>query len=75
MPASRLAIAWRWMNSTLPDVQAAGRLVEDEQPQVPVELARHDQLLLVATGQRAGRDGRRRRADVELLDGLGRARA
>ena len=36
------------------DVEAARRLVEDEQPQVAVELAGDDDLLLVAAGQRAG---------------------
>ena len=35
------------------DVQAARRLVEHQQPQVAVELARHDDLLLVAAGERA----------------------
>ena len=36
------------MNSMLPDVEAARRLVEDEEFQSPVELTRHDELLLVA---------------------------
>ena len=34
------------------DVEAASRLVEDEQAQVAAELARDDDLLLVAAGQR-----------------------
>ena len=38
------------------DVQAARRLIEDEQLQVAAELARHDDLLLVAARQRARRD-------------------
>ena len=52
------------------DVQAAGRLVQDEQPEVPVELARHDEFLLVAAGQRARQGRRGRSPDVELLDRL-----
>ena len=59
VPASRLAIAWRWMNSMLPDVEAARRLVEHQQPQVARELAGDDDLLLVAAGQRPGRARRR----------------
>ena len=37
------------------DVEAARRLVEDEQLQLPIELARDDQLLLVPARQRARR--------------------
>ena len=40
------------------DVEAARRLVEDEQLQVAVELAGDDDLLLVAARQRAGADAR-----------------
>src|SRR4029079_8027637 len=46
------------------DAQAAGRLVEDEELQVALELAGHHDLLLVATRQRAGRDIGRRGPDV-----------
>ena len=60
VPASRLAITWRWMNSMLPDVQARGSAGRGRAADsVPVELAGHDHLLLVAAGQGAGRDGRR----------------
>ena len=51
-------------------VQAARRLVEDEQLEVAVELARDDDLLLVAARERARVDRRRRRADVVLGDAL-----
>ena len=52
------------------DVEAAGRLVEDEQPQVAAELARDDDLLLVAAGQGRRLRVGRRRPDVERLDPL-----
>ena len=48
------------------DVEPACRLVGDEQRQVALELARDDQLLLIAARQRARRDVGRRRPDVEL---------
>ncbi len=51
-------------------VQAAGGLVEHQQLEVAAELARHDELLLVAAGERPGADRRGGRANVELLDGL-----
>ena len=54
------------------DVEAARRLVEDEQAEVAVELAGDDDLLLVAARQRAGRDLRGRRPDVVLRDRLRR---
>ena len=68
-------------------VEAAGRLVEDQEPQVAAELARHDRLLLVAAGQRAGGDGfatasgcrtasmSSRAASLDRAVVLGRARA
>src|SRR5215212_8619271 len=43
------------------DVKAARGLIQDEQLQVAVELARDDDLLLVAAGERAGVHGRGRR--------------
>ncbi len=52
------------------DVEAAGRLIEDQGRQLAAELAGHDRLLLVPTRQRAGRDGRRRRPDVVFGDRL-----
>ena len=56
VPASRLAIDLPVDELDAADVEAARRLVEDEQPQVAVELARDDDLLLVAARQRAGLD-------------------
>ena len=53
-----------------PDIEPAGRLVEDEQPQVAGELAGDDDLLLVAARQRRRPARRRRRPDVEVLDPL-----
>ncbi len=52
------------------DIEATGGLVEDQQLEVTVELAGHDELLLVAAGQRPGGHARGRRAHVVLLDGL-----
>ena len=54
------------------DVQAARRLVEDQQLQLAPELARDDDLLLVAAGEGAGGAVGRRRPDVELGDLLRR---
>ena len=71
VPASRLAIVLAVDELDAAHVEAAGRLVEHEQPEVAVELAGDDELLLVAAGQRPGGDRGRRRPDVELLDGLG----
>ena len=51
-------------------VQAARRLVEDQQLQLALELAGHHHLLLVAAGQGAGADIGRWRAHVVLLDRL-----
>ena len=70
VPASRLAIAWLVDELDAADVEAAGRLVEDEQPQVAVELARDDDLLLVAARQRRGLRLGDGRPDVERLDPL-----
>src|SRR5690606_4260853 len=55
-----------------PDVDAAGGLGREEQTQLAVQLARDDDLLLVAAGERAGRLRGPLRADVELLDALTR---
>ena len=48
------------------DVQPAGRLGGDQQPDRPGQLAGDDDLLLVAAGQRADRRLHRGRPDVEL---------
>src|SRR3989441_174134 len=52
------------------DVEAARRLVEDEESRLAAELPRDNHLLLVAARQRARGDGRGRRPDVVRLDGL-----
>ena len=52
VPASRLAIVWRWMNSMLPTSRPRVGWSSDEQAQVAAELARDDDLLLVAARQR-----------------------
>ena len=49
------------------DVEAAGRLRGDQHARVAVDLAREDDLLLVATGEPAGTRLRPAAADVELL--------
>ena len=59
------------MNSTCPR-RARGWAGRGEEAQVAVEFASHYQLLLIATGQRAGGHVGRRRPDVVLLDGLER---
>ncbi len=51
-----------------PDVQAACRLVKDQNHHIPGELPSHDAFLLIASRQRARRDIRARRPDVELRD-------
>src|ERR1700730_12501964 len=48
------------------DAQASGGLVENEETGFAVELAGHDQLLLVAARKRLGRNFRRWRPDVVL---------
>ena len=56
-----------------PDVEATGRLGGDHQLHGPGELPRHDHLLLVAARERARKGLDRRRADVVVLHGGGRA--
>ena len=68
VPASRFAIDLAMDELDAADVQAARRLIEDEQPQVAAELAGDDDLLLVAARQRAGRHVGRRRPDVVPRD-------
>ena len=60
VPASRFAMSLPVDELDAADVEAARRLVEDEQLEVPIELAGDDDLLLVAARQRPGRDARRR---------------
>ena len=71
LPASRFAMTWRWMNSMLPTSRPRVGWSRTSDAQLAAELARDDRLLLVAAGQRAGRDVRGRRPDVVLADGLG----
>src|SRR5207247_10133789 len=52
------------------DIQAARWLVEDQERQVAGELARDDELLLIAAGERSGADRRGGRANVVLADAL-----
>src|SRR5215471_18970250 len=54
------------------DVQAAGRLADDHQLDVPAHLPGDHDLLLVATGQRPGRRGGGLGPHVVLLDALDR---
>ena len=58
MPSSRIRIAWRWMNSMLPTSRPRVGWSRMRSFSAPVELARDDKLLLVPTGQRAGRHAR-----------------
>ena len=68
VPASRFAIAWRWMNSMLPTSRPRVGWSRTSSFSSPVELPGDDDLLLVAAGQGAGgarrptASGRRTRA-------------
>ena len=66
VPASRFAIAWRWMNSMLPTSRPRVGWSRMSSFSVAVELAGDDDLLLVAARQRARVTSARRRPDVEL---------
>ncbi len=56
-------------------IETAGRILEDEQRGVALESAGEDDLLLIATGERAGADIGTGRHDVEPIDQLGCSRA
>ena len=75
MPASRLAMVWLWMNSMLPTSRPRVGWSRTSRLQVAGELARDDDLLLVAARQRGRLGVGRGRPDVERLDPfLGRRR-
>ena len=74
-PRSRSARSWPWMNSIAADIDAARRLLRNQDRRSVGQLARHHDLLQVSSGQRADRQAARCRSGCRTSAIRSRARS
>ena len=67
-PSARWRMISPWIASVRADVDAAGRLIDEQEACIAGELARQHHLLDVAAGEPLHRRFRAPRADIEALD-------